>query len=294
MRHFLEIPRDLRDPDRAAFAVLPLPYERTVTFRPGTSRGPEAIIDASWSLETYDEELGRETSRAGICTLPPLEFDGPPEALADRVAAIARGEIAAGRMLAGIGGEHSVSLGLVRAHAAAYAGLSVLALDAHADLRDVYGGSRYGHACVMRRILEHAPIVQVGIRSLTGEEMEFIRAGGRVRAFFARRTRPLAPRIPEIVSALSPQVYVSIDIDVLDAALHPATGTPEPGGPSWLETAALLREVSRRRRIVGLDLVEHLPIPGGHAWDVSAAKLLYRAMGYVLEARIRSGERAWG
>jgi len=288
MRGFLEIPEEWRALDRATFVILPIPYERTVCFAAGTARGPEAILDASWNLETYDDELACETAEAGVHTLPPIRFDGPPEALADRVEEIAADHIRRGRFAIGIGGEHSVSLGLVRAHAAACPGLSVLQLDAHADLRDEYGGSRFGHACVMRRVREHAPIVQVGIRSLTAEEAAIIRARDGVRTFFAHAMRPFERTLPEIVEALAPRVYVSIDIDVIDAALHPATGTPEPGGLSWDEVVAILRETVRAREVVGLDLVEHLPLPGGHAWDSSAAKLIYRAMGFIRAARIRA------
>ncbi|MBN1419682.1 MAG: agmatinase [Planctomycetes bacterium] len=288
MRAFLEIPNAWRALDGAAFVVLPVPYERTVSFAAGTALGPEAILEASWNLETFDDELGCDTAEAGVHTLPLLRFDGPPEALADRLEEIATFHIRAGRFVVGIGGEHSISLGLVRAHAAAFPGLSVLHLDAHADLRDEYRGSRFGHACVMRRVREHAPLVQVGIRSLTSEEAALARGDTGIRTFFAHAMRPLARSIPEIASALAPQVYVSLDIDVIDAALHPATGTPEPGGLSWDEVVAILRETARAREIVGLDLVEHLPLAGGHAWDSSAAKLIYRAMGFVRTSRIRA------
>ncbi len=265
--------------ERAAWVALPVPYEATTSYRKGTQDGPGAIIRASAEMEDYDPELGFEPCRAGIHTAAPLEPAlGGPGAMAERVAEAVGACADAGKRVAMLGGEHSISSGAVAALAARHPGLSVLVFDAQADLRDEYQGSRHSHACATRRMLDHAPGAIVGVRSMTADEA----------AFAAERGAPLFPRGPEpitdadaIVGALSGDVYVSFDLDAFDPSFMAAVGTPEPGGLGWWEALRLLRAVASRRRIVGFDVVELSPGEGPESCAYTAAKLAYKLIGYA-------------
>ncbi len=282
---FLGLPPDLNPPDSARAAILPLPYDLTTSYQPGARRGPLAILEASTHLELYDEELGVETWEAvGVATLPPVVPDtrGPAWALA-RIEQAAREIVQAGTLLASLGGEHSVTAPLVRAVRSRHPEVGVLQLDAHADLRDTFEGSPDNHACVMRRLLDAGvPLAQVGVRSLTGEEMELIRRRG-IATVFAREAvgQPVEAWIGRVVAALPEEVYITVDLDALDPAIMPATGTPEPGGLDWYRTLEILRRVAEAKRIVGFDVVELAPLPGLVAPDFLAAKLVYKLLAYT-------------
>lgn len=267
--------------DKARFVVVPIPYDLTSTYQSGSRRGPGAILDASANMELYDEELRQETYRAGIHTLPPLEADarGPAEmmhAVFGTVAAVA----ADGKVPVVLGGEHSISFGAVRAMKEAFPGLTVLQLDAHADLRVAYQGTPFSHAAVARRITEICPLVQAGIRSMSVEEADFLSAGS-VKSYPADFILDGGAWCETICGDLRGDVYLSIDLDVLDPAVMPATGTPEPGGIAWRDLLRLIREVTKCCRVRGFDIVELAPIPGMVAPDFLAAKLVYRIMGYL-------------
>jgi len=267
--------------DKAKFIVLPIPYDMTTTYQSGSRRGPGAILDASANMELYDEELCKETYRAGIHTLPPLEVDarGPAQmmdAIHRRVAGIA----VDGKIPVVLGGEHSISFGAIRAMKEAFPKLSVLQLDAHADLREAYQGTPYSHAAVARRIVEIAPLVQAGIRSMSAEEAEFLSAN-RMKSYPADFILEGGSWCKTICEGLNGDVYLTIDLDVLDPAFMPATGTPEPGGIAWRDLLCLIREVTEKCRVRGFDVVELAPIPGMVAPDFLASKLIYRTMGYI-------------
>ena len=282
---FLGLPQDLKPDAEPRVAILPVPYDLTTSYQPGARRGPIAILEASTHLETYDEELGRETwEEIGIETLPAVVPDtSGPAGTVDRVEAVAREIVKGGRFLVSLGGEHSITAPLVRAVRTAHPRLGVLQLDAHADLRDEFEGSPLNHACVMHRVLDDGvPLAQVGIRSLTGEERTLIRDRGICTVFAPEAVgTPVAEWIGRVLAALPEEVYVTVDLDVFDPAIMPATGTPEPGGLDWYRALAVLREVARTRRIVGFDVVELSPIPGNVAPDFLAAKLVYRLLGYA-------------
>ncbi len=267
--------------------VLPIPYDSTTSFRGGARDGPRAIIEASRHLEDYDPELAREVYRVGIHTLPEMEAHaGGPEAMTERIASAVRPLAGSGRLLAVLGGEHSISVGVVRALREAHDDLSVLYLDAHADLRDEYMGSTYSHACAARRILEACPVVEVGVRSMSLEEADFIRGAGRERLRVYRHGeggRAASWDAASVLDGLSEHVYVSIDLDVFDPALMAAVGTPEPGGPGWEAVLGLLRQVCRERKVVGFDVVELCPWAGPPSCAYVAAKLAYKLMGYATE-----------
>lgn len=263
------------------FIILPIPYEATTTYGHGTALGPKAIIDASLNMELYDEELGQETYKLGIHTLPFLEHVSTgPEQMINELANYIYGEISPymeDKILIGLGGEHSISLGLVMAFKKKYPNLSVLHIDAHADLRDTYQNTPYSHACASRRILEHCPLVSCGIRSISKEEIEFIKEKGQ-KIFWGKA--PLA-KPDEINSLLSNEVYITLDVDILDPSVMPSTGTPEPDGWTWRELCDFLKVIILNKNIVGLDVVELAPIPGISAPDFTVAKLVYRIMGYL-------------
>jgi agmatinase len=271
--------------EEAAFIVIPIPYDLTSTYQSGSRRGPHAILEASGNMELYDEELCKETYLAGIYTLPPLESDarGPAEMVNIIHHAIAD-ILKHNKIPVILGGEHSISFGVVKAMKEKYTKISVLQLDAHADLRNYYQCSPYGHASVGRRISELCPLVQAGIRSMSAEEADFLKTGN-VKQFSADFILEEQNGWQEICENLSGDVYITIDIDVLDPSVMPATGTPEPGGIYWKGLLRIIREVSKRCRVRGFDLVELSPIPGMVAPDFLTAKLVYRIMGYLTEAK---------
>lgn len=259
--------------------ILPIPYDSTTDYKSGTREGPQAIIDASQYLELYDAELDREIYHVGIHTLPPLRpVMSGPEHMIERVYQAAVPLLAQDKLLVMLGGEHSLTSGLVRALVERHQNLSVLQLDAHADLRDEYSGTQFSHACVMRRVWELCPIVPVGIRSLSLEEHQFIKQHG-IKPVYAEDYVPAS--IAELISRLSPQVYVTIDLDVFDPSIMSAVGTPEPGGLSWHQVSILLHHVARERHIVGFDLVELCPQEGPTSCAFLAAKLAYKMIGYT-------------
>ena len=265
--------------DEAKVVILPVPYDSTTEYKSGTREGPQAIIDASQYLELYDTELDREISQVGIHTLPEVQpMMSGPEPMLERVYQIASDLLDKGKLLAMLGGEHSLTLGMVRAFREKYPELSVLHLDAHADLRDQYQGTKYSHACVMRRVWELCPIVPVGIRSLSLEEHEFIKQH-KLEPFYAEDCTP--DSAPKVLANLPPQVYITIDLDVFDPSIMSAVGTPEPGGLSWHQVLGLLRAVAKERQIVGFDVVELCPREGPTSCTFLAAKLVYKLIGYI-------------
>lgn len=268
------------------FAVLPIPYDSTTSYAVGTREGPAAIIHASQQVELYDDALGREAYRDGVATLPEVECDARgPEQTIQAVYDAARKPIKDGKFLLGLGGEHSITTGLVRAVATRHKNFSVLQIDAHADLRDEYQGSPYSHAAVMRRIHDlKIDAVGVGIRNYSAEEARFIKSA-RKPLYSARTCRDAKGWIDEVVSMMKPQVYITIDIDGFDPAYAPGTGTPEPGGLDWFQVNDLLTAITRHREVIAADIVEVRPIPPNHVTEFLAARLAYRLIGLVSRQR---------
>jgi agmatinase len=278
--NFAAVPDEYASYARARAVILPVPYDSTTTARAGARDGPAAIIAASEDMELYDVGLGYEPYHWGIHTLPELApLPG------DAAATIARVEEVVGELLdenkfaVTLGGEHTVAVGAARAHAKRTDGLSVLAIDAHADLRDSYLGSAYNHACTLRRILEVAPVTQAGLRSAEVEEAALIRDRG-LDYYTPQSYRRAGAR--EVAAQLSELVYITIDLDGIDPSQMSAVGTPEPGGLFWDELVELLAEVASSRRIVGFDVTELAPAEGPRACAQLAAKLTYRLIGLAL------------
>jgi len=280
-RIFAGIPAPYSQFETSQVVILPVPYDSTTDWRSGTRDSPQAIIDASQYLELYDRELDREIYQVGIYTLPELQpLMSGPEQMVQRVHEAASDFVHQGKLVAMLGGEHSLTVGMVKAMRERFSSLSVLQLDAHADLRDQYLGTKYSHACVMRRALDFCPIVQAGIRSLSLEEHQFLSQRG-MKPFYAEDLAFGQGSWHEILAALSPEVYITIDLDVLDPSIMSAVGTPEPGGMGWYELLGLLRTVAEDRRIVGFDLVELCPREGPVSCAFLAAKLAYKLIGYA-------------
>lgn len=280
--NFLGLDARLCDYTRARFAVLPAPYDATTSYAVGTREGPRAIITASQQVEWYDEVLVRESHKLGVATLDPLEPDARgPESMHDRIFTAARRVVRDDKFLIGLGGEHSISSALIRAVRTRHKKLSVLQIDAHADLRDTYHDSPFSHACVMRRVHEMGvSAVGVGIRNFSAEEAGFIRKHD-LPIVTAGACHTTTNWIARVVERLGDPVYVTIDIDGFDPAYVPGTGTPEPGGLDWYQVTDLLAAVAKQRTIVAADCVEVRPIPPNHVTEFLAAKLIYRLMGLV-------------
>ena len=266
--------------DDAEIVVLPIPIDRTTSYVGGTRNGPHEILQASSHMELWDEEMRADVHGVGIFTLPEMELPfGEMGAVVDEIERVAYEVIARDKFLVTLGGEHSITPPLVSAAARKFGSLSLLQIDAHADMRDAYLGTPHSHACAMRRSLRFATITQVGIRSLSTEEAVAL-AHLKTTVFWDFDMRKDPHWIDRVVDSLQPNVYVSIDVDGLDPAIMPATGTPEPGGLSWAEITALLRATAERRTVVAADVVELSPIPGMVAPNFLCARLIYKLLTY--------------
>ena len=267
----------------ALFHVLPAPLEATVSYGGGAAQGPAAILEASQQLEDWD---GRSCPlEAGIHTLHAVDCGGPIEAVLERIEAATAAILAAGKIPVTLGGEHTVTLGALRAVAAHFAEpVGLVQIDAHADLRDEYEGSRFSHACVMRRAVDdlYMPLCQFGVRALCRAEAEYREKNARIRfldaADFARHGFPESLPPPDFPRLL----YITFDVDGLDPSVIRATGTPVPGGPGWHDCLRFLERAASGRRVIGFDVVELAPQPGDHASDFAAAQLVYNLMGLAL------------
>jgi agmatinase len=273
---------DLSSLERSRVVVLPVPYDSTSTYLAGSREGPQAIISASRNMELFDEALGLEPSRVGVHTLPFLDpVTASPEEMVEIVSSVVDSHLKADKFVVLLGGDHILSVGAVSAVKKAHDSLGVVQFDAHADLRESYQGTRMSHACTGRRLAEMCPLLQVGTRSISRAEHEFRESSG-VRWLPPSHVEEFSARLKD----LPEEVYVSIDVDVLDPSVMPSVGTPEPGGLSWTQMAELTDEIAGTKRVVGFDVTELRPIPGLVAPDFLAAKLVYRLVGrFVKSAR---------
>jgi agmatinase len=277
MTRFGDLPAPYYYRDKSRIVMVSVPYDETSTWMKGSARGPSAIMEASGNLELYDTETGKEAYRHGIFTDEPLKVPSSAELMVNHVKQAVRDWLNLGKFVVTIGGEHSVSVGAARAHHEVYPGMSVLQLDAHADLRQDYQGSPYNHACTMARIREICPITQVGIRGMDIGEKEYM---DQDRVFFQENIIRQENWIDQVIETLSGQVYLTLDLDVLDPSIMPSTGTPEPGGMDWYTLLALIRRVSEKKELIGYDIVELCPSKQNRAPDFLAAKLIYKILGY--------------
>jgi len=273
--------------DKARVVFLPVPLDRTTSYVSGTRTGPHEILVASSHMELWDEETETDVHGIGIYTLPEMElpFAGMDEVIQE-IRRVASELVTRGKFPVVLGGEHSITAPVVAAVAAKHPGVSVLQIDAHADLRDSFMGTPHNHACAMRRVLEYARCTQVGIRSLSSEEAAAAPALP-TEIFYDFNMRQDEDWIARVVDSLSETVYITIDCDGFDPAIMPAVGTPEPGGLTWYEMLTLLRRVIDSRRVVGCDLVELCPMPGNIAPNFLCAKLIYKILSYRFGNEVR-------
>lgn len=266
------------DYHRSRIIIVPIPYDGTSTWMKGADKGPEAIMEASVNLEFYDTETATEVHARGIHTIPPISEKESPELLVRAVYEKVKELLNDNKFPVIAGGNHTVSIGCFKAFSEYYNDLTILQLDAHSDLRPEYEGSPYNHACVMARAMEMAPVVQVGIRSMSAEELPYAREGS---IFYAHNLYHDKQLYEHALNKLTDNVYVTIDLDVFDPSLIPSTGTPEPGGPDYFELMHFLRKVASSKNIVGFDVVELCPAPGNKSSDFIAAKVIYQLLSYI-------------
>lgn len=277
MIHFGNLPDEYSDKDHSLIIILPVPYDVTGTWIRGADRGPQALVEASVNMELYDIETQTEVYRYGIYTDQPVLISASPDIMTEAVCRRIDTWLNRDKFVVTIGGEHTITIGSVKAHLKRYPNLSVLQLDAHTDLRQDHDGSTYNHACTMARVKELCPATQVGIRSMDKEELEYI---DPERIFTAEKILRNDNWMPEVIQTLNEQVYLTIDLDVFDPSIMPSTGTPEPGGLDWYMILDLIREVIKEKELVGFDIMELCPNNQNKAPDFVAAKLLYKVLSY--------------
>jgi len=266
-------------PENCLFHVIPVPYEKTVSYGGGTAAGPMAILESSQQLELFDGIS--IPAEYGIFTHPAVNCDGPDEAVLKRIETAVTDVLTIKKIPVILGGEHTVSVGAFRAVKRHFKNFGIIQFDAHADLRDSYHGTPLSHACVMRRAVDmNIPVFQIGVRSLSFEE-HVLRQERRIGHLDAD-TIDMGP-VPEIIlpDNFPRDIYITFDVDGLDPSIMPATGTPEPGGLTWYQAFFALSAVMRNRRVIGFDVVELAPIPGIHAPNFTAARLIYNLFGMV-------------
>lgn len=273
-----------RPPEEALFHILPVPWERTVSYGPGTALGPSAILQASWQLELWD---GRSVpGNEGIYTHPPVDVTGRPPDVLEQIASTVARILDLGKLPVVLGGEHTVTYGVIQGYLqAGHRDFGVVQLDAHADLRDSYEGDTLSHACVMRRVVEAGiPLFQLGVRAMCEEERD---ARERFGVRFLDAEELVTGRLGEarLPKGFPPRVFFTLDVDGVDPSVFPATGTPVPGGPGWYQTLSLFESVARQRSVIGVDLMELSPLPGLHCYDFAAALLTYKLMGIIQRNR---------
>lgn len=258
--------------------IVPVPYDETSTWMKGADKGPDAILEASVNLEFYDVETATEVHTKGIHTIPPVAEKKSPETLVDAVYRKVNQLLGENKFPVIIGGNHTVTIGSVKAFSEQYKDLSVLQLDAHSDLRQEYEGSPLNHACAMARAREMASVVQVGIRSMSVDELPFVEPD---RIFYAHDLYYNKQLYGKAIKKLTDNVYITIDLDVFDPSIMSSTGTPEPGGPDYFELMHFLREVTRAKNVVGFDVVELCPSSVNKSPDFIAAKIIYQLLSYI-------------
>jgi len=270
--------------DDAGIVVLPLCYENAPSYGTGSENGPLHILSASAQLENIDEETSAFWGKAGIHTLPLFVPSKDPEKAINEMKKAAATVLIRNKFLLSLGGDHAISIGPIMAVAEIYPDIGVLQIDAHLDLRDMWNGSKYNHACVMRRVIDDIklPVVQVGIRSFSPEEAEYVKRK-KLKPFYAHNIDPLDDSwIDKAVDSLPEKVYMTIDLDGLDPSVIPGTGTPEPGGLSYRQLIKLIKAVGKERKVIAADINELVKIEGFQVSEYTAAKIATKIFVYCL------------
>ena len=278
--NFGDLPQRYCAYQTAKIVILPAPFDATSTWLKGADKGPAAIIEASADMETYDIETDSEVYKQGIFTDRPTKEKKSPEKMVAELKTRALKHIKNKKYVVTLGGEHSISAATIAAYVESFKNVSVLQLDAHADLREEYHDSKFNHACVMARAREITPIVQIGLRSMDFSEKKNM---DKSRVFFAQDIYDNNNWFGKCLNKLTKNVYLTIDLDVFDPAILPSTGTPEPGGLGWYQVLTFLKLLMKQKNVVGFDVVELCPNPQSKASDFLAAKLIYKLLSYKFE-----------
>jgi agmatinase len=277
-QNFLDLSQEFCDPEKSFFVILPVPYERTTTYKKGTKYAPHAIVEASSQVELLDEELFIEAYKAGIYTATPFILNQRPEIfLSDLCKEV---EKYSSKFLIMVGGEHTITEAAITSHIKKFPQMSALIFDAHADLREQYIGDRYSHACVSRRISKICPVVQVGVRSVSEDEYKLLNSES-IKSFLFPSCRDVEKILPQVLKNLNKHVYISIDMDVFDPSLVPGVGTPAPGGFLWYDMLTILKDVINKKVVIGCDIVEICPVEHTIQSEFVAAKLIYKIISYI-------------
>lgn len=271
------IPAEFAQLEKAKIVLIPVPYDGTSTWGKGADKGPDAFLKASENMELYDIETGTEAYKQGIFLTEEVSENSSPESMVDAVHNITKHFIKKNKFVTLFGGEHSISIGSIRAFNECFDNLSILHIDAHADLRKSYNGSAFNHACAVHEASQKANLVQVGIRSMDSSERTYM---DEDKTFFAHDMVNDAYWADKVVDLLTENVFITFDLDAFDPSLVPATGTPEPGGLLWYETLDFLKQVFTEKNVVGFDIVELCPNPEDKSSDFLAAKLYYKMLSY--------------
>ena len=271
------IPDSYATSEKSKIVLIPVPYDGTSTWKKGADKGPDAFLAASENMELYDIETDSEVYKQGVFLSPPVTENSSPEAMVAAVAEKVKGYLNRNKFVTLFGGEHSISIGSIRAFSKFYENLTVVQIDAHADLRQSYEGSTCNHACALYEASQTTHLIQVGIRSMEHNEKSVMNLDN---VFFAHEMESDEYWIEQAIERMTDNVYITFDLDALDPSILPATGTPEPGGMLWYETLAFLREVFKEKNVVGFDIVELCPEPALYASDFLAAKLYYKMLSY--------------
>lgn len=284
MKQYGDLPKEYTVFENSKIVIVPVPYDGTSTWIKGADKGPRAIIEASANMEVYDIDTDSEVHKIGIHTAEPVLENSSPEAMVNEVYTRVKALFKKKKFPVVIGGEHSVSIGAFKAASETFSDLTILQFDAHADMRQEYEGSKYNHACVMARASEMAPVVQVGIRSMSAGEREDIKPDCM---FYAMQIYDHQTWMYELLNKLSRNVYITIDLDVLNPSIMSSTGTPEPGGMNWFDIINILKKISEQVNIVGFDVTELCPAKENKAPDFVAAKLIYTLLTYKFISGIK-------
>jgi agmatinase len=292
-KQFLDIRPEFSNFDSSAVAILPVPYEGGISFGKGAASGPKAVIDASCYLELYDEVFKTEPYRMGIVTIKPLASRKNAVSMQKSIYQSVLSLINKNKFVIGIGGDHSISIGFVKALTDKYSKIAVIQLDAHSDLRDTYEDNSLSHACVMSRIREYSnDTLQIGIRSMSVEESKKI-TKENLPVITMHDYRKPGFDLDIALSRVPDPVYLSVDVDVFDWSVIRSTGTPEPGGLGWDEAMTLLEKIFMLKTVIGFDLVELAAQPGDINSSFAAAKLIYKMLGFKLASEVNSGRMQW-
>ncbi|MBL7473576.1 agmatinase [Robertkochia sediminum] len=276
-KNYAGIPDKYGRLDDAQVVLIPVPYDGTSTWQKGADKGPQAFLHASENMELYDIETRTEPYRKGIYLAPPVSENSSPEKMVEAVHKTAKNYINQDKFVTLFGGEHSISIGSIRAFNEAFNDLTVLQIDAHADLRESYEGSRCNHACAVHEASKNNKLIQVGIRSMDISELEHMT---EEQVYFAHDMVNDDDWMSDSISQMTENVFITIDLDAFDPSILPSTGTPEPGGLLWYEMTDYLKQVFKKKNVVGFDIVELCPDPQEKSSDFLAAKLYYKMLAY--------------